>query len=226
MPIKWELELTWQLGVAVGVALLLGALVAYLLTRSRMDKNIQALQEKNNTLYTKLQVEQAQYVEKIEALKESRTQLKESFSALSKHALDANNESFLQLAQQKLGLFETRAQANLTEKEKSIYPPTGERTSNHHLPILLLPILTWLDLVVNLSVSTKRTYSNRFHQTTREKRFQDFYQSLPPHPVIHIYSSVKAAGLFSRNAAIPWNTNKNRSIGGTSDCRQHPKEDV
>lgn len=113
-----------------------------------------------------------------------------------------------------------------TEKEKSIYPPTGERTSNHHLPILLLPILTWLDLVVNLSVSTKRTYSNRFHQTTREKRFQDFYQSLPPHPVIHIYSSVKAAGLFSRNAAIPWNTNKNRSIGGTSDCRQHPKEDV
>ena len=120
MPIKWELELTWQLGVAVGVALLLGALVAYLLTRSRMDKNIQALQEKNNTLYTKLQVEQAQYVEKIEALKESRTQLKESFSALSKHALDANNESFLQLAQQKLGLFETRAQANLTEKEKSI----------------------------------------------------------------------------------------------------------
>ncbi len=120
MPIKWELELTWQLGIAVGAACLLGALIAYLLTRSRMDKNIQDLQEKNNTLYTKLQVEQAQYVEKIEALKESRAQLKESFSALSKHALDANSESFLQLAQQKLGLFESRAQANLSEKEKSI----------------------------------------------------------------------------------------------------------
>jgi len=117
---KWELELSWQLGVAIGIAAVLGALIAYLITRARVDKNIFVLHEKNNTLYTKLQVEQAQNVEKIAALNESREQLKESFSALSKHALDSNNESFLQLAQQKLGLFESRAQANLSEKEKSI----------------------------------------------------------------------------------------------------------
>ena len=117
---KWELELTWQLGVAVGIAVLIGALLAYLLTRARMDKTISQLNEKNNQLYTQLQIEQAQHLEKIQALKESREQLKESFSALSKHALDANNESFLQLAQQKLGLFETRAQANLNQKEKAI----------------------------------------------------------------------------------------------------------
>ena len=85
-----------------------------------MDKNIHALYEENNAIYTKLQVEQAQNIEKIAALNESREQLKESFSSLSKHALDANSESFLQLAQQKLGLFESRAQANLSEKEKSI----------------------------------------------------------------------------------------------------------
>jgi DNA recombination protein RmuC len=117
---KWELELSWQLGVALGITALLGALIAYLITRARLDKNILALHEKNNDIYTKLQVEQAQYIEKIAALNESREQLKESFSALSKHALDSNNESFLQLAQQKLGLFESRAQANLSEKEKSI----------------------------------------------------------------------------------------------------------
>lgn len=117
---KWELELSWQLGVALGIAVLFGALIAYLITRARMDKNILALHEKNNSIYTKLQVEQAQNIEKIAALNESREQLKESFSALSKHALDSNNESFLQLAQQKLGLFESRAQANLSEKEKSI----------------------------------------------------------------------------------------------------------
>ena len=117
---KWELELTWQLGVAVGIAVLIGALLAYLLTRARMDKSISQLNEKNNQLYTQLQIEQAQHLEKIQALKESREQLKESFSALSKHTLDANNESFLQLAQQKLGLFETRAQANLNQKEKAI----------------------------------------------------------------------------------------------------------
>ena len=116
----WELELTWQLGVAIGIAIIIGALFAYLITRARMDKSIQALHEKNNVLGTRLKVEQAQYAEKIQALNESREQLKESFSALSKNALDANNESFLQLAQQKLGLFETRAQANLNEKEKAI----------------------------------------------------------------------------------------------------------
>jgi len=118
--IKWELELTWQLGVALGAALLIGALLAYLITRARMDKHVNVLQEHNNSLHTQLKIEQAQSVEKIQALKESREQLKESFSALSKHALDANNESFLHLAQQKLGLFETRAQANLSEKEKAI----------------------------------------------------------------------------------------------------------
>ncbi len=117
---KWELELSWQLSVAIGVAAILGALIAYLIMRARMDKNILAMHEKNNHLYTKLQVEQAQNIEKIAALNESRAQLKESFSALSKHALDSNNESFLQLAQQKLGLFESRAHANLNEKEKSI----------------------------------------------------------------------------------------------------------
>lgn len=116
----WELELSWQLGIALGIAALLGALIAYLFTRARMDKNIHALHETNHRLYTKLRIEQAQNIEKIAALNESREQLKESFSALSKHALDSNNESFLQLAQQKLGLFESRAQANLSEKEKSI----------------------------------------------------------------------------------------------------------
>ncbi len=117
---KWELELSWQLSVALGIAALLGALITHLITRARLDKSILALNEKNNDLYTKLQIEQAQNIEKIAALNESREQLKESFSALSKHALDSNNESFLQLAQQKLGLFESRAQANLSEKEKSI----------------------------------------------------------------------------------------------------------
>jgi len=117
---KWELELSWQLGIALCIASLLGALIAYLITRARMDRSIHSLHERNNSIFTQLQVEQAQNIEKIAALNESREQLKESFSALSKHALDANSESFLQLAQQKLGLFESRAQANLSEKEKSI----------------------------------------------------------------------------------------------------------
>lgn len=116
----WELEPGWQLGLALGVALMVGALAAYFIARVRTDKIIDAYKEKINELNTQLKVEQTQYSEKIQALRESREQLKETFSALSKHALDANSESFLQLAQQKLGLFETRAQAKLNEKEKAI----------------------------------------------------------------------------------------------------------
>lgn len=118
--ITWELELSWQLGVALGLAALIGILVTYLITRARFDRQTQSLQEVNNELTTNLKVEQAQHKQKIEALQEARNQLVESFSALSKHALDANNESFLQLAQQKLGIFHTRAEATLTAKEKSI----------------------------------------------------------------------------------------------------------
>lgn len=116
----WELELSWQLGVALGIAALLGILITYLLTRARFDRQAQSLKDDHNVLLTKFKVEQAQHKQKIEALQEARTQLTESFSALSKHALDANNESFLHLAQQKLSQFHTRAEATLSEKEKSI----------------------------------------------------------------------------------------------------------
>lgn len=116
----WELELSWQLGVALGIAALLGVLITYLIARSRYDRETQVLKDNYHLLATKLKVEQAQHNQKIEALHEARQQLSESFSALSKHALDANNESFLQLAKQKLGIFQTQAEANLSEKEKSI----------------------------------------------------------------------------------------------------------
>jgi DNA recombination protein RmuC len=118
--VNLNLEISWQLGVALGLAALLSALLAYLFTRHYLDKKIQTQLERNHQLSTQLKVEQTQYQQKISALNESRNQLKESFSALSKHALDANNESFLQLAQQKLGMFETQAHANLSAKEKAI----------------------------------------------------------------------------------------------------------
>ena len=116
----WELELTWQLSVALGIAILLGVLITYLISRSYFDRDYRQLEEKFNRIETELKVEQARHKQKIEALNEARTQLGDSFSALSKNALDANNELFLQLAKQKLGLFHARAEANLTEKEKSI----------------------------------------------------------------------------------------------------------
>jgi len=110
-------ELSWIVIILIAA---LSALLAYLFTRQHFQALMQKHATERQKLITQLEVEQAQTKEKIQALNESREQLKESFTALSKSVLDANSESFLQLAQQKLGLFESRAQANLTEKEKSI----------------------------------------------------------------------------------------------------------
>lgn len=110
-------ELNWLL---ILISALISALLAYLLTRQHFQSRLQKYVTEKQQLQTQLEVEKAQTQERIKALQESRDQLKESFSALSKTALDANSASFLQLAQQKLGLFESQAQANLTAKEKSI----------------------------------------------------------------------------------------------------------
>jgi len=110
-------ELSWIVIILIAA---LSSLLAYLFTRQHFQALMQKHATERQKLITQLEVEQAQTKEKIQALNESREQLKESFTTLSKSVLDANSESFLQLAQQKLGLFESRAQANLTEKEKSI----------------------------------------------------------------------------------------------------------
>ena len=60
---KWELELSWQLGIALGITALLGALIAYLITRACLDKSILELHEENHRTYTKLRIEQAQNIE-------------------------------------------------------------------------------------------------------------------------------------------------------------------
>lgn len=116
----WAIELSWQLGITLSIAALLGVLITYLILQNKHEKQYQALQEHSFKLKTELQVERAQYQEKLAALKQMHADLQKNFSALSKNALQQNNESFLQLAQQKLGIYQERAEANLNAKEKSI----------------------------------------------------------------------------------------------------------
>lgn len=116
----WAIELSWQLGIILGITALLAALLTYLVLQRIFDRHYLPLQEQNYKLKTELQVERTQYHERISALKQMHADLQKNFSALSKDALQANNESFLQLAQQKLGIYQERAEASLTAKEKSI----------------------------------------------------------------------------------------------------------
>ena len=87
-------ELSWIVIVFIAA---LSALLAYLLSRQYFQALLQKQLSEKHKLATQLEVEQAQSKEKIQALNESREQLKESFTALSKSALDANNKSFLRI---------------------------------------------------------------------------------------------------------------------------------
>jgi len=106
--------------LSVVLALLLGALAAHLYTRTRYESKLQRLNAEKQKLDTELQLERAQLEQKLASIEESREQILESFNSLSKKAFEANSESFLQLAQQKLGIFQKQAEADLTAKEKSI----------------------------------------------------------------------------------------------------------
>lgn len=79
-----------------------------------------ALREENARLTTRLELEQRAAEEKVAAIQEARTQLAETFSALSGAALRTNNEEFLRLARENLKQFQVQASADLEKREKSI----------------------------------------------------------------------------------------------------------
>ena len=58
--------------------------------------------------------------EKLKAVQEGKEQLREAFSALSRDALERNNQSFLQLAESHLSKFQEKAKTELESKEKNI----------------------------------------------------------------------------------------------------------
>lgn len=97
-------------------AIILGGLIAYIF----LQQKISQLREKNSSLSTRLEIEQKNSNEKIEALEKARTQLTETFTALSSKALKNNNEEFLKLAQENLKQYQAQAVNELEKKEKSI----------------------------------------------------------------------------------------------------------
>lgn len=118
--ISFDIHSTGQLLLLVtSLCLLCGAIGAFIM-RARANKEYQQLEVKNQQLDMSLAHEKERYLEKIEAIEESRNQLEQSFSALSQQALKLNNESFLALAKEKLSQYQIQAEANLDKKEKSI----------------------------------------------------------------------------------------------------------
>lgn len=68
----------------------------------------------------RLDAERKATVEKLALLRDTEARLKDSFDALSKRALETNNQSFLQLAETKFGQLTQHADADLTARQKAI----------------------------------------------------------------------------------------------------------
>ncbi|MGD8592801.1 MAG: DNA recombination protein RmuC [Gammaproteobacteria bacterium] len=107
----------WLTIVAISVcAALITGLVVYL----RAQKRIAGLQDQNTALQVTLEMERKAAQEKQTATDAARTQLSETFSALSSQALKHNTEEFLKLAQENLKQYQLKAHSELSEKEKAI----------------------------------------------------------------------------------------------------------
>ena len=84
------------------------------------QRKLSQIHNQNTQLKTTLEMQQQSYDEKIKTIEATKQQLSETFSALSSQALRNNNESFLKLAQENLKQFQTKAQDDLTYREKAI----------------------------------------------------------------------------------------------------------
>jgi len=102
------------------ISLLIAAFVGALLSYVFSQRKLSGLREENSALSTRLELEQQNNIEKIQALEKARTQLTETFTALSSQALKNNNEEFLKLAQENLKQYQAQAVNELEKKEKSI----------------------------------------------------------------------------------------------------------
>ena len=101
-------------GLAAG--LLLGALVAWLITRSKhkqMEHDVQLLE-------TRIKDQEALQVERDSAYEAATTRLATAFSSLANQSLKSNSENFLRLAEQNLSAHQERAKRELGDREQAV----------------------------------------------------------------------------------------------------------
>lgn len=96
-------------GPALGLGLLLGGLIAWLVMRSRVIRL-------RNEVRTQDSLQQEREI----AFEAARSQLTSAFSELANQSLRSNSETFLRLAEQNLGTQQERAKRDLSDREQAI----------------------------------------------------------------------------------------------------------
>ena len=101
---------------ALALGALLGALITWLVARSRRRR----LEDAVAGLETRIKDQDALQAERETAFEQATTRLATAFSDLSNQSLKANSESFLRLAEQNLGRHQEVAKRELGEREQAI----------------------------------------------------------------------------------------------------------
>lgn len=102
-----------------------GALLAALLTRQWMLNELIELETDRAALMEGLRREQATAAEKLALLQQAESRLADAFRALSADALQRNNASFLDLAQQTLAAAQVRAAGELELRQQAMGDMVG-----------------------------------------------------------------------------------------------------
>ena len=101
-------------GLAIGIVI--GALAAWLLARARTP----ALREERARLMAQLDAERRAGADRTTLLERAEVTLRDAFASLSADALRQNNESFLALAQVKLGELQHTAASDLELRQRAV----------------------------------------------------------------------------------------------------------
>lgn len=101
---------------ALGIGLLLGLLVMWLIARRRENRLLGELDQAEASLKNQEAVQQ----ERDAAFELANARLTQAFSEISNRSLRANSDTFLKLAEQNLGTHQEKAKRDLNEREKAV----------------------------------------------------------------------------------------------------------
>ena len=106
-----------EIGVpALGIGLLIGLLVMWLIARRRENSLLGDLEQ----LETRLKSQEAIQQEREAAFELANAKLTQAFADIANRSLRANSDTFLKLAEQNLGTHQEKAKRELSEREKAV----------------------------------------------------------------------------------------------------------
>ena len=102
------------------VALLVGAVLGFLIAQLRAARQIEAVRIELEAARVRLESSTRQEADRISLLEQSETRLRAAFDTLAGETLRSNSELFLQVARETLGRDQQIAQSSLKERETAI----------------------------------------------------------------------------------------------------------